>query len=95
MKQLVHYESGGAELDQTKKIQNLDLALNVLRASTVALPDSVQNDMTAEELQANPLKCYLFIETLRQAKKLGIMTNEAPEQIEPAEGLKEGIKEDQ
>ena len=65
MKQLVHYESNGMEIEQTKRIQNLDLALNVLKASTVALPDSVQNDMTADDLQTNQLKCYLFVETLR------------------------------
>ena len=41
MKQLVHYESVNAELDVTKQIQNLDLALKVLKASTVALPNSV------------------------------------------------------
>ena len=41
MKQLVHYDSDGAELEQTKRIQNIDLALNVLKASTIALPDSV------------------------------------------------------
>ena len=41
MKQLIHYESVNVELDDTKQIQNLDLALNVLKASTVALPDSV------------------------------------------------------
>ena len=51
--------------------------------------------MSAEDLQSNPLKCYLFIETLRQAKKLGITTNEVPEQIEPAKGLKEGMEDDQ
>ena len=55
MKQLVHYESNGMEIEQTKRIQNLDLALNVLKASTVALPDSVQNDMTADDLQTNQL----------------------------------------
>ena len=65
MKQLVHYDTNGMGIEQTKKIQNIDLALNVLKASTAALPDSVQNDLTAEDLQTNQLKCYLFIETLR------------------------------
>ena len=81
MKQLIHYEGINFELDETKQIQNLDLALNVLKASTVAIPDSVQNGMTAEDLHTDPLKCYMFIETLRQAKNLGIMAKN--DQMQP------------
>ena len=93
MKQLVHYGHSGTELDQTKRIQNIDLALNVLKASSIALPDSVQHDMTAEDLQSNQLKCYLFIETLRQAQKLGIMSQEAPAQADPPSEVKQEMLE--
>ena len=52
--------------------QNVALALNVLQASSVSLPDAIQR-MTAKEIQDSEVHCFMFLETLRQAKNLGII----------------------
>ena len=52
--------------------QNIELALNVLKASTVSLPEAVMQ-MQAADIQASELSCFMFLETLRQAKHLGII----------------------
>ena len=44
MKTLIHYQHRG---DPVLMNQNVDLALNVLKASTTILPDSIMN-LTAE-----------------------------------------------
>ena len=69
MGQLVHHEH---DCDPVKMLQNVELALNVLQASSVALPDSIQK-MTAAEIQDSEVHCFMFLETLRQAKNLGII----------------------
>ena len=69
MGQLVHHEH---DCDPGKMLQNVELALNVLQASSVALPDSIQK-MTAAEIQDSEVHCFMFLETLRQAKNLGII----------------------
>ena len=69
MTQLVHREHN---YDETRMIQNIELALNVLKASTVSLPEAIQQ-MTAAEVHSSEIHCFMFLETLRQAKNLGII----------------------
>ena len=69
MGKLVHQEH---EDDSVKMEQNVDLALNVLRASSLSLPDSIQT-MQATDIQNSEVHCFMFLETLRQAKNLGII----------------------
>ena len=61
MAQLVHVEH---ENDPVKMRQNVELALNVLQASTLTLPESIQA-MQAVDIQNSQLHCFLFLETLR------------------------------
>ena len=46
MSQLVHHEH---DFDPNRMQQNIDLALNVLKASTVSLPDAIKI-MTAADI---------------------------------------------
>ena len=61
MKFLINYDHNR---DQDLMYQNLDLALSVLKASTVAIPEMVKQ-MNTNQLIQNPLMFYFFIETLR------------------------------
>ena len=61
MGQLVHQEHEG---DPVKMEQNVDLALNVLRASSLSLPDTIQA-MQATDIQNSEVHCFMFLETLR------------------------------
>jgi len=49
--------------------QNLDLALQVILASSVPLPTKVKS-LTAQDLIDNNVALFLFCETLRQIQKL-------------------------
>jgi hypothetical protein len=68
MKILINYDHAD---DSDMMFQNLDLALSVLKASSLALPEVVRL-METKLLVTNPLMFYLFVETLRQAQKLGL-----------------------
>ena len=69
MNELIHHEHGD---DPNKMVQNIELALNVLKASSVSLPDAIVRMQTAD-IQLSEVSCYMFLETLRQAKQLGII----------------------
>ena len=61
MKLLVNYDTCG---DNSLQMENIDLALSVLKASQIAIPELVKQ-MESSSLAYNPLMLYMFVETLR------------------------------